>query len=290
MAATVLPALVALFVWWFSTGIVLLLNRLPKRNHGRSTLAATALAVAAAAVLYATAGGTDPASAYWGFLAAIVLWGWHELTFLQGQITGPRKIACPADAGLGRRFVMAARTLLYHELAILATLGLVYLLTQGQLNQVGFWTFLVLFAMRLSAKLNIFLGVPSLSEEMLPQELDFLKSYFGRRPINGLFPVSITVATLVGAYVFHLALAPDAGAFVATGYMLVGSLIVLGTVEHWLLVLPLPDAALWRWALSRGEAKGLPENRGYRAVRHDKTNELGGAPLPAAVPGEGRIP
>ena len=39
-------------------------------------------------------------------------------------------------------------------------------LTWGGANQVGTWTFLVLWVMRLSAKLNVFLGVPNLTERV----------------------------------------------------------------------------------------------------------------------------
>ena len=209
--------------------------------------------------------------------------------FLQGMVTGPRKAACPGDASHPRRFLLAVRTLLYHELALVATLALVAVITWGQANQVGLWTFLVLFCMRLSAKLNIFLGVPHLTEEFLPNNLSFLKSYFGRKPMNGLFPLSVTLSTLIGAYVFHLAFVPDAGPLSVTGNMLIGTLIVLGTLEHWLLVLPLPDSVLWRWAL-REEDGGNRQLTGFfsRQGDHYRIEKTEGAPI-SAVPSEGRF-
>ena len=287
MAAFVLAALAALFVWWLSTGVVLLLNGLPRRSYPWSTLGASLLAGVAFYVIVVTGAETTPAAAYAAFLAGVALWGWHELTFLQGTLAGPRKVACPEDASDRTRFVLAVRTLLYHELAILATLGLLLIVSWGQPNKLGLWTFLVLFGMRLSAKLNVFLGVPNLSEEFLPQHLGFLKSYFGRKPMNGLFPISITLSTLCAAYVFHLAVAPDAGAFAASGYTLLGALIALGTLEHWLLVLPLPDAALWRWALRKPDAgaEGVLSPAGLRPG----TNTASSATL-SAVPQEGRLP
>ncbi len=287
MAAYVLAALAALFVWWLSTGLVLLLNGLPRRTYRWSTLGASLLAGLALYVIVATGADTTPGAAYAAFLAGVALWGWHELTFLQGILAGPRKIACPENASDRTRFLLAVRTLLYHELAILATLGLLLIVTWDQPNKLGLWTFLVLFGMRLSAKLNVFLGVPNLSEEFLPEHLGFLKSYFGRKPMNGLFPVSITLSTLSMAYVFHLAFAPDAGAFAASGYTLLGALIALGTLEHWLLVLPLPDAALWRWALRRSDDDAVGAL--YQPGLRPGTQTTSSATL-SAVPQEGRLP
>jgi putative photosynthetic complex assembly protein 2 len=43
-----------------------------------------------------------------------------------------------------------------------------------QPNQVGTGTFAVLWVMRISAKLNLFLGVRNLSEELLPPHLAYL--------------------------------------------------------------------------------------------------------------------
>ena len=64
-----------------------------------------------------------------------------------------------------------SRPILYHELAIVATALAVVAVTWGGANQVGTWTFLLLWAMRLSAKLNVFLGVPNLTEQFLPEHL-----------------------------------------------------------------------------------------------------------------------
>ncbi|HIP79930.1 MAG TPA: DUF3623 family protein [Kiloniellaceae bacterium] len=81
----------------------------------------------------------------------------------------------------------------------------------------------------------------------------------------------------MAAYVFHAAFSADADAFAAAGYTLVGAMVVLGTLEHWLLVLPLQDSALWRWALGRDET-----------IHNDKT-KTAVSPI-SAVPSEGRFP
>ena len=206
----------------------------------------------AAPALYALdaiAGEATTAGAYVGFIAAIVLWGWNELLFLSGLVTGPNKAACPPGAGPWARFRLAAAALAYHEVALVATGAAIAWLTWGTANQVGLCTFALLFVMRLSAKLNIFFGVPNMSEELLPSSVAHLKSYFGPRRRNGFFPASVAAVTVLVGWLVWRALDPTLAAGSHTGTSLLAALAVLGLLEHWLLVLPLPDAALWRWAM-----------------------------------------
>ncbi len=63
MAAFVLAALAALFVWWLSTGVVLLLNGLPKKSYFWSTLGASLLAGLALYVIVVTGAQTTPGAA-----------------------------------------------------------------------------------------------------------------------------------------------------------------------------------------------------------------------------------
>jgi putative photosynthetic complex assembly protein 2 len=83
----------AVFIWWFSTGIVLLLDRLPRRL--RWSLAVHAARPGRAGRLAHTARRPRVAGAYCAFTCALLVWGWHELSFLTGWITGPRKTAMP---------------------------------------------------------------------------------------------------------------------------------------------------------------------------------------------------
>lgn len=245
-----LPILYALFVWWASTGLVLYLDSLPRRTYRWSLLGATALLPVALVVLELAARTATPAGAYLAFTAALVVWGWLELTFLTGVLTGPRQEGCPAGCVGWRRFGYAVQALLWHELAIAAGGALVLALTWGAPNQVGFWTYAILWVMRISAKLNVYLGVPNLSEDLLPEPIAHLKSYLGRRPMNLLFPFSVSLGTLGVVLLAQGALRPDADGFIATAYMLAAALLALAVLEHWFLVLPIRDAALWRWAVS----------------------------------------
>jgi putative photosynthetic complex assembly protein 2 len=205
--------------------------------------------------LVQTAQDTSPTGAYISFLSALAVWGWLEMSFLMGFITGPRRTGCPADAAGWRRFQLAVQALLYHELAILAAAGLLVLLTWHAPNQTGTLAFLILAAMRISAKLNIFLGVPNLTDEFLPARLAYLKSYFRTRAWNWLFPVSILGSTGVAIILARRALAADSSD--AVGSALLFTLVALAILEHFFMIMPLPDAALWRWAVPASAAKPI---------------------------------
>lgn len=249
MSQHLAPVLFALFLWWFSTGAILFLDGLPRRTFRWSMAGATLAAALALYGLWGSAGDTSVAGAYLAFSCGLMIWAWHEMSFLMGVLTGPRKEGPPADAQGWARFLAATQTLIHHELAILATAVLVLILTWDQPNQVGLWTFLVLWGMKTSAKLNVFLGARNLSVEFLPEHLKYLALYFRRRRMNGLFPVTMAVSVAIGAILLHAAFRDGAAPFAITGHLLVATLLGLAIVEHVFLFLPFPADALWRWGL-----------------------------------------
>jgi putative photosynthetic complex assembly protein 2 len=216
-------------------------------------IGASALVALALWQIVVTAGETTAASAYIAFVCGLGVWGWQLLGFYTGFIGGPNRRPCTPDSGTLSRFVQAVGTSLYHELA--ALLGALALLglTWGQPNQVALWTYLILWVMHSSAKLNLFLGVPNLGAEMLPSHLAFLTSFMRRRPMNDLFPVSVTVGTVGSAFLLVAACAGETSVFDRVAYAMLGSLLALAVVEHWFLVVPLDGNALWR-AFRRGPA------------------------------------
>ena len=84
-----------------------------------------------------------------------MIWGWHEMSFLLGFVTGSRREACAGGCRGWRHFWHATQAILHHELAIAATAVVMVALTWGGANQVGLWTFLVLWVMR-SARSSTF--------------------------------------------------------------------------------------------------------------------------------------
>jgi putative photosynthetic complex assembly protein 2 len=112
-------------------------------------------------------------------------------------------------------------------------------LTWGAENQWGLWTYLVLWGMHLSARLNVFLGVRNVSEEFVPAHMEVLKSFLTRKPMNLLFPFSVTAAPSARCCLFHGCVfgASPAMTWLAFACLRVGD---AGVLEHWLLMLPLP--------------------------------------------------
>ena len=239
----------ALFVWWFTTGLVLYMVRLPQRTFRWSMLGATVVLVASFFGLHSGRGGSTVTDAYLGFTCAILIWGWAEVGFLTGYITGPRKVPCPAGSSTGQRARHAFQAVAHHEIALLGLGALVLLATWGADGQAGLWTFVLLWVMRLSAKLNLFLGVPILNAEFLPAHLRYLESFFAKRPLNLLFPVAVTASTIGVLMLVRQALDHKAGAHDGAVAGLLAALLALAVLEHWFMVLPAPLAELWAWGL-----------------------------------------
>ena len=189
------------------------------------------------------------AGAYAAFSYGLLAWGWQEISFYMGFVTGSRRAPCVEGCAGWRHFGHAVQTSLYHELAIIVCAVVVVAVTWDAPNQIGMWTFMVLWWMHQSAKLNVFLGVRNLNEEFLPEHLQFLKSFLTKRPMNLLFPVSVTISTVIAALLLESALDPTASEFAQTGFTFLGTMMLLAILEHWFLVLPLPAAALWKWGL-----------------------------------------
>lgn len=252
-------ALAALFVlvsWWGSTGLVLLMDGLPRRTFRWSVSIASGLALAGLWGLGWSSRFPSRPAAYMAFSCALVVWAWHELTFLLGLVTGPRKLPCPPDARGWRRFAYATAAVIHHEVALALTLAAVVWITWRAPNQVGTWTFAVLWVMRLSAKLNVFLGVRNLTTEFIPAHLRYLLTYFRRSPCNPLMPVSLLLASAVAVRLALQSAAGDATLFVLVGRTLVATILGLAIIEHLFLTLPVPDALLWRWAVRAGHGPG----------------------------------
>jgi putative photosynthetic complex assembly protein 2 len=258
---TVLPVLYALFLWWFSTGVVFYLDGLPRHTFPWSMTAATVVLVAALGGLAAAADDVTVGGAYLSFSCGLLAWVWVEASYYLGYLTGPRKHHCDEGCSGWRHFGHALQTSFYHEAAIVAVGLAMFALTAGSPNRLGFWTFVVLLCMHESARLNVFLGVRNLNEQLLPGHLGYLSSFLKRRPMNLLFPFSVTAATLVTAWLIGEA-ASATSAYGAVSATFLAALMAVAVLEHWFLVLPLDVSALWRWSLgSRAEASAQQEKQ-----------------------------
>ncbi len=250
------PALFVTILWFVATGVVLWLNRQPADQWAGSLLVATAVAGAAFGVVLITRESPTTASVYAGFAAALLLWAWHEMSFLMGFVTGPRRTGLPQGTIGWRRFRLATAALIHHEVALALTALALLLASWGHPNPIAAYVFGLLFALRLSTKINIFLGVPHFHDEMLPGHLDYMRSYYGLARTNPLLPVSAVVVTGL-TIAFTIAASRADGNVAATSFALLAVLAGLGILEHLFLLLPVRDNLLWRWAMkARTNVKG----------------------------------
>jgi putative photosynthetic complex assembly protein 2 len=239
-------------VWWFSTGAVLLLVGRSGRFEGVRAFVAAGLLAGSLCGLALTAGDASVGGAYAAFTCTILLWGAQEIAFLAGWLTGPRPQPCPAGVVGWKRFSLALQAILYHEIALLACGVAIAALTWKLPNQVGFWTFAALWVLRQSAKINLFLGVPVTNDELMPDAVRFLKTFFARKPVSAFFPLSVTLATSVLVIMIQRIVEVAVTPFDIAGLTLVSTLFALGVVEHWFMLLPLPAITLWGWGMGSG--------------------------------------
>lgn len=190
------------------------------------------------------------------FTGALLIWAFHETSYLLGFITGPRPQACPDGASVRKRFLFGVQASLYHELAIIATALLIALISWQSPHQTGLLTFVIFWLMRWSVKINIFLGVRNLHHEFWPNHLQYLQSYARTRVMNVWFPWACIAAAVVAYALFVVATGHDTQVAQRTSAMLLLTILSLAALEHVLLMLPVPDAVLWRVGTRSRESTG----------------------------------
>lgn len=251
-----LAAGLALFAWWFATGAILWRVRVAdnlardgdRDAHRMSVILGFPLFAAGVVMTHLSLTDASVSGTYLGFLATLALWGWIELAFLSGVITGPNRAPCPPFARPADRFWRAVGTIAWHEMLLISVLATLAHVSRDALNPFAFYTFALLFFARISAKFNLFLGVPRINTQFLPIPLRHLPSHFRFARMNPLFPVSVTALSVATALLLERTLTATAlGETI--GFALLTCLCALALLEHWFMVLPLPDEKLWRWML-----------------------------------------
>ena len=247
-----IAALMALFLWWFSTGIILWRVRVADNGSAQDHINSVVIGLPLLVIgLFAARSSLNDLSSYGiylGFFAAIAIWGWIELAFLSGVITGPNTDPCPPFASTRDRFWRAVGTVAWHELALIAALLMLGTASMNADNPFAFATFGLLFFARISAKLNLFFGVPRINTQFLPKPLAHLPSHFRYGRITAMFPISVSALTVASALLLERAINVTAPGMMI-GYALLTCLCLLALLEHWFMVLPLPDEKLWRWMM-----------------------------------------
>ncbi len=246
----VLPVLVTAFLWWFTTGIVMAVYG---RTRWLTRLCFAGMSVAALAALggvVLTRSIATPAGVYATLFCGMVVWGWQVASYYLGFITG-RKPAPLSDTdtppNLQTRFRLALQASIYHELFSLAGALLLAALTWDAPNQWSLGVYVMLWLLHTSAKLNVFLGVRNFHIEFLPRHLHHMKALLSKGQSNAFFPLSVAVATSIALLMVYRGLVVTSDPAHTTGYLAIATLMALGLLEHWLLVLPVPSM-LWGWS------------------------------------------
>lgn len=245
----ILPVLVTVAIWFLATGMIAWLDNRERATFPRSLMLAAAVGLAGLAAILVAMHWAEVWAVYLGFLGALMVWSWHEIAFLTGASAGPRRVDCPPGLVGWERFSHASATLIYHEIALALTALMLIILSWFAANQVGAMTFALLYALRLSAKLNIYAGVPNSATDILPAHLAYLKTYYGPKRLGAGLLLSVAAIAALAAWIGAQAMAAPAGSAEAVGASLLFALAALGAIEHLFLALPFRDGALWGWAL-----------------------------------------
>jgi putative photosynthetic complex assembly protein 2 len=242
-----LALLVAVLLWWLMTGLALMSVHQSRRTQRIIFTVATVFVMWALVGVESNATLHTPLATITGFAIGLGIWGWLELSYLMGFITGPVKAPATATLSQWQRFRYALGTTIYHELLVVGVVGLVCVLGAGLPNPTIQNTLAVLWLMRWSTKLNLFLGVRHFNSEWLPAHMRYITSYL-RPGKNSWF---IFVSTLLAAYctyiLFFFGQVANEPA-TALSCLLIAWLAALAVLEHVFLMIPMGETVLWRWA------------------------------------------
>lgn len=247
----ILPVLVTIAIWFLATGLIAWVDNRSRATFPRSLVFAGAAGVAGLLLIWLTMASTADLAIYGSFVGALMVWAWHEVSFLTGAAAGPRREMCPDGARGLERFVHASATVIYHEVALLLSALILISLTWSAANQIGAMTFALLYALRLSAKLCIFAGVPNSYTDILPPHLGYLRSYYGANRFSFALLVALMAIAALSVWLGQTAYYAQSGSAEAIGASLLFALACLGLLEHLFLALPFRDGMLWGWALPR---------------------------------------
>ena len=254
----ILPVIYTIFLWWFSTGIIFIVYRRSRKFVQWSFVVGTMALVVAFIGIWFTRSLNHPRDIYLAVTCGIVVWAWQVAGYYLGFITGPHsKHYLVDDEGWERnlinRFRLALHFSMYHEILAAATCVLIAALTWSSANRWALWMYLALWLMHISARLNVFLGVRNFRIELLPKQMHYIGGLLGKRPVNALFPFSVIILSSVALLLFHQGIQLDASSAHIAGFISIGTMMILGIIEHVMLILPIPASIVGLGILSVNE-------------------------------------
>ncbi|MEM9234998.1 MAG: putative photosynthetic complex assembly protein PuhE [Pseudomonadota bacterium] len=247
--STLLPILFVISLWWAGTALILMGVHRPVRHHLGMAQIMTLGTAALTALIVPMGTVTSPWAAFASFAMGIALWAWHEMMFLFGYISGPRKSPCPQNINMGKRFILSTQTVIHHEVMIAIHAAILIALSWGAANSLACQTFLLLWLMRMSTKLMLFFGAPNIADHFLPAHLSYLASYFRKERNQAVSLLALCLAITITVSMGYGAYLADTGSFAWIGFVLLTSLAALAVLEHLALALPLGESVMWEWAI-----------------------------------------
>lgn len=270
----VAPILIVMFTWWIGTGMVLYLQQRIPLVRTPLILSLLAFTVASLCAMVLSASGTQAWQSYMGFVGAIVLWGCIELSYYTGLIGGVHMRSCPDNCNNGKRFRLALGASIWHEVSVLLAGGVILTLLHDAVNTTALYSFLVLWLMRWSAKLNLFFGMPNFNTDWFPKRLAYAHSYIRRSPVTWFFPLSVFVASMVATHLISTALSlpPEQSLMM----ILPGMLLLLAILEHVFMALPIADSELWNriFACDDSELQFIDDNANANRLKEESSKRI----------------
>lgn len=280
----IFPVLYALFLWWFTTGLIIVVYDRARWITRLCFAGATLALLIALGMLVLTRHNLTTTTVYIAVTCGVMVWGWQVAGYYLGFITGK---PYPLDANrshMAQRFRLALDSSLHHELLAVAFALLLAVITWDTPNSWGLWIYLTLWLMHTSAKLNVFLGVRNFRIDFLPRHLHHLDALLTKRSHNPFFPVSIVIASSITLWMTYRAVTSSVEPAQTVGFLLVATMMALGVFEHWLLVLPIPST-LYGWGM-----RAVPEQHQHPPTSHNTRQRDTGQQALATQPIKGETP
>jgi putative photosynthetic complex assembly protein 2 len=168
---------------------------------------------------------------------------------LSGWLSGPRKTPMTPGAQGWLRLRESVATILWHELTLLLNFAILIWMQIDQPNHTALCTFALLWCMRVSAKLNLFIGIPLHGEQYLPEHLKYLATYFKCAQPGRWFLLSVSLAS--GFWAWMLWSGWHAHQTLNASWLLLASLLGLAIIEHLVMVFPWSLNKIWGWAMGQ---------------------------------------
>jgi len=268
-----------LFLWWSLTGVILFIAKqgdfVGGKYHLISSIFSFPIFIGAWFYYVNSLNASNLLDIFIAFFASLIIWGWCELTFLTGIVTGFTGVNIERHQSEKQRFLNGLKSIIFNEVLLLLCLTIMAFLTVGKANNIGLYAFFILYVARISAKLNLFFGVPYINLEFLTNRLRHLEVFCRVAPIGTFFFVSFLVLSGLFGSLAVIVYSSGNTPTIQLGYFMLSTLAALAIVEHLFMAIPFRDAKLWNWMLPKLEDSSKKIKFIERKTSFHRENENG---------------